>query len=444
MGSREGSFARTRFRPRFTHLINHPKIPPFTIALVSLMDPSRRTMSDPAEDSREPSLGLPHPDAWSATPLERDRYIPHNTTMNEHPHAQQLGADGLHAPSSNRPLTASNHDPLENVDWEALAQATGLQPFRNVPLQPHGDGFNAELQSDSLFDSNLPEADDPSTWRNRKGKGKAIGNTAWIPKPLPTGQCDSAGQSCTSNRTETAVTPNMPGSNDDDEEPQHVRKIWRRIRQANGLPSTSTYAFGGGIRELVPPMTPSSLYYESYAEAQQNVGKPDWMPPANDLTIPGNNDEMKPWVIRLRNAMTDMSAYEDRSSSKLKKRWLAHDFVNGTLPQAGDTLDNPYYPQHWLEEKCWQTVVSVLYCQPYLVTNVRQEMCTRLHRYGPSIISSRDPLLLKRSFDSRELTFEQRMKAIIDIALHCKNRVGEMLNGGVIEEYLLAPGHLLD
>jgi hypothetical protein len=323
------------------------------------MDPPRRKLSDPVEDLREPLLGLPHLDVWSATPLGRYRYIPDNITINEHLQAQQLGADDLHATSSNRSLAAADHDPLENVDWDALAQATDLQTFRNVPLQPYADGSNAELQSDNLFDAHLPESDDPSTWRNRKGKDKAIGNTARAPGLLPTGQSDSAGQSRASKRKVTAASPSMPASDDDDEEPQHVRKIWRRIRQANGLPSTSIYAFGGGIREPVPPMRPSGLYYDSYVEAQQGVGKPDWMPPPNDLTIPNNNDEMKPWVIRLRNAMTDMSVYEDRPSSKLKKRWLPDDFVHGTLPQPGDTLTNPYNPTHWLEEKCWQTVVSV-------------------------------------------------------------------------------------
>lgn len=83
------------------------------------------------------------------------------------------------------------------------------------------------------------------------------------------------------------------------------------------------------------------------------------MPPANDPSIPEDDQMIKRWVILLRDAMLDMSAYEDRPTSKFKRRWLPLDYVEGTLPQPGDILTNPYYPQHWLEEKCWQIVVCV-------------------------------------------------------------------------------------
>lgn len=73
-----------------------------------------------------------------------------------------------------------------------------------------------------------------------------------------------------------------------------------------------------------------------------------------------------------------------------------------------------------------------------------QDLCARLHIFGPIVITCRDPLTLERSFDNRSLTFEERMLKIVELALHCKNRVGEMVNGSVIEEYLLAPGHLLE
>jgi hypothetical protein len=111
----------------------------------------------------------------------------------------------------------------------------------------------------------------------------------------------------------------------------------------------------------------------------------------------------------------------------------------------GDKVTDPYYPLHWVEEKCWEIVVSTGYrFWPGTSTLIiKQELCTRLHRSSTSIISCRDPLVLERSFADKHLTFEQRMNIIVEVAKKCKNRVGEMICGGVIEEHLLTPSRLI-
>jgi hypothetical protein len=59
-------------------------------------------------------------------------------------------------------------------------------------------------------------------------------------------------------------------------------------------------------------------------------------------------------------------------------------------------------------------------------------------------VPCRDPYVLERSFIDKHLTFEERMKLIVEVATKCKNRVGEILRGGVIEEYLLTPSKLIE
>jgi hypothetical protein len=39
--------------------------------------------------------------------------------------------------------------------------------------------------------------------------------------------------------------------------------------------------------------------------------------------------------------------------------------------------------------------------------------------------------------------FENCTKIIVEVASKCKSRVGHMISGGIIEEYLLNPEHLL-
>jgi hypothetical protein len=52
--------------------------------------------------------------------------------------------------------------------------------------------------------------------------------------------------------------------------------------------------------------------------------------------------------------------------------------------------------------------------------------------------------VLERSLIDKHHTFEQRMNIIVGVAKKCRNRVGEILCGGAIEEYLLMPSKLID
>jgi hypothetical protein len=82
------------------------------------------------------------------------------------------------------------------------------------------------------------------------------------------------------------------------------------------------------------------------------------MPPANDMSIPKTDSDMAVWALALRNVVEDMSSYADSESKKLENRWLDADWVKGREPQDGDKVTNPYYPLPWVEEKCWEVVVS--------------------------------------------------------------------------------------
>jgi hypothetical protein len=130
------------------------------------------------------------------------------------------------------------------------------------------------------------------------------------------------------------------------------------ILMADGKVSSTAYKIGNGIREPAPSLKPSGLYFSNSAEARRSVGKLNWELPANDPTIPATNNDKSSWVLTLRRAMEDMSSYADSESVKFQKRWLDTDWVKGRQPQNGDTVTNPYYPLHWMEEKCWEIVVG--------------------------------------------------------------------------------------
>jgi hypothetical protein len=217
------------------------------------------------------------------------------------------------------------------------------------------------------------------------------------------------------------------------------------ILMADGNIFSIEYQRDEGLRESVPPKTSTGLYYHSHAEARRSIGTPTWMPPMPDDAIPMTDQAKGVWVLALRTAMEDMSDYADGQGPKMQTRWFSDDWVPGDVPKVGDVLTNPYYPAHWMEEKCWEIVVSysIPISDPYYQTNTKQELCVRLHRFGPSVISCRDPFVLKRSFLAKDLTFEGRMSIIVQVASKCKSRVGHMISGGVIEEYLLNSDHLL-
>jgi hypothetical protein len=77
------------------------------------------------------------------------------------------------------------------------------------------------------------------------------------------------------------------------------------------------------------------------------------------------------------------------------------------------------------------------------IVDTRQDMCTRLHQFGPSIIQSCNPSFLEASFVAKDLTFKQRMDMMIECAVRCKNRVSELIAGGMIENYLVTAPRLV-
>jgi hypothetical protein len=89
---------------------------------------------------------------------------------------------------------------------------------------------------------------------------------------------------------------------------------------ADGRVSATEYKKIGGIREPVPSLKPSGLYYSNRAEARRSIGELNWMPPANDMSIPKTDSDMAVWALALRNVVEDMSSYADSESKKLENR----------------------------------------------------------------------------------------------------------------------------
>jgi hypothetical protein len=72
-----------------------------------------------------------------------------------------------------------------------------------------------------------------------------------------------------------------------------------------------------GLRDSSPALKPSGLHYDSFAETQSKMSPPDWMPPADDV-VPATDAELAPYVVRLVNAMKDMSKFKDN------KIWIGY------------------------------------------------------------------------------------------------------------------------
>lgn len=130
------------------------------------------------------------------------------------------------------------------------------------------------------------------------------------------------------------------------------------LRMADGKLSTTEFKKGKGIREPIPAVKASGLFFNTRREAIQGVGRLSWMPPANDATIPETDDQMREWVLRVRDAIMDMGEYLSTTGSKMQNRWLPEGVGKNHRCQDGDVLQNPYYPAHWLERRAWDLVVS--------------------------------------------------------------------------------------
>ncbi|KAL6702745.1 hypothetical protein ACN47E_000979 [Coniothyrium glycines] len=177
---------------------------------------------------------------------------------------------------------------------------------------------------------------------------------------------------------------------------------------------------GDGIREPDPPLKSSGLIFDSYNEAFGNVKGPAWLSPAGDNTIPHTSLEQQAYVKHLLNAMTDLSAINDKTDSKvLEKRWLG---LNN-----GARLSNSFYGRQALERLCW-TVVG---------------RCYILHTQGPGALHYFEPSVLERSFKWAHLTYQERIDFFVRTYRGYKARIDSALLAGSIDKNLLIPGEML-
>ena len=209
-----------------------------------------------------------------------------------------------------------------------------------------------------------------------------------LAKPTPEGDMETAANK--SQARAVKQTPAAPQGTSDKGNPVTKTRKSRKSKNApamaqendstnpalikpDGQLSESEYIRNGGIREPVPPVNPSGLYSDTYEDARRDIGHLSWMPPANDPTIPTNDEELRGYVLELYRAMIDMSSYVDKTGPKFTNRWLDSNWVKGTEKQDGDTLTNPYYPVHWLQKRCWDVAVSFLVVFHYIE-------CSRMSR----------------------------------------------------------------
>lgn len=103
---------------------------------------------------------------------------------------------------------------------------------------------------------------------------------------------------------------------------------------------------GNGIRGPAPLIRLSCLYYHAYTEAESLQFRAAWLLFVNDATIPRSDAELRAVVLRLRDAMMDMTKYIDKEGSVMKNRWLDDPYVPGR--KNSTTLTNNFYPPHLL------------------------------------------------------------------------------------------------
>ncbi|KAF1846332.1 uncharacterized protein K460DRAFT_431352 [Cucurbitaria berberidis CBS 394.84] len=335
-------------------------------------------------------------------------------------------------------VAAQEKQPMNELDGRTIA-GNHYQPFRQQfdahNPEWHIGEYNIDEQQNGYHIPTIEMLDEGTTtpvpMASQAPKAKAERKFAKMPK-YQSGEAEE-GIPVQTRRTQSHKEKVVVGSPAEglhtEQELKLSAKVKPAIRQANGRLSNTIYIIGRGIREPVPPVKPSGLFFDSYEEACEGVGSVDWMPPANDTSIPENTTEIRPHVLKLRDAMMDMSAYGDNPSKKMQNRWLPLGWVAAQTPQRGDVLTNPYNPKQWLEKRCWDIVMT----------------CIRLHREGPGFISCLDPLTLEKSFKYKDLTFSERIGLIVDMVFYCKNRVSALMTGGfgVVEEYLLIPGDLV-
>ncbi|KAJ4319213.1 hypothetical protein N0V94_004002 [Neodidymelliopsis sp. IMI 364377] len=162
----------------------------------------------------------------------------------------------------------------------------------------------------------------------------------------------------------------------------------------------------------VAPNPTNRLQFTSFRAAKaamktRNVPN-DWRAPTPDATIPTTNLQRQHWVSELLQAFESTEKPKDNKSGfSFVKRWAA----------LG------YYQPAEMEKVCWLML----------------DLAERLHARGPSVMNIYDQDALKKLKSSRNLTFEQRVRAICDMLRLSKFLCDNLMKGEGIEMLVGAP-----
>ncbi|KAI4646964.1 hypothetical protein J4E93_005188 [Alternaria ventricosa] len=150
------------------------------------------------------------------------------------------------------------------------------------------------------------------------------------------------------------------------------------------------------------------LSFRNLAEAKDSMLnryiENDWVPPANDSTIPTTDEDRAEHVAELLAAMKDVSACPDNQD---KDR-----FAKRLTPGAKKAI---YEDQ--MEKVCWQLV----------------DTAEKLHVFGPKSFSIYDTTPLETMHKSRNLTFGERIDSLCELLRLSKSRCFSLLKGENLE-----------
>jgi len=162
--------------------------------------------------------------------------------------------------------------------------------------------------------------------------------------------------------------------------------------------------------DAITPVQPNhfGLKFRNLAEAKASMLnryiEKDWVPPANDSTIPTTAYERAGHVAELLEAMKDTSTCPDKQD---KGR-----FLKRLTPGAKKAI---YKEQ--MEKVCWQLVATA----------------EKLHVFGPKSFSIYDSTPLETMWSSRNLTFGERIESLCALLRLSKSRCFSLLKGENLE-----------
>ncbi|KAH6883376.1 hypothetical protein BKA58DRAFT_465208 [Alternaria rosae] len=195
--------------------------------------------------------------------------------------------------------------------------------------------------------------------------------------------------------------------------PQHAVDAHAPFNDSFGYmtPSPSAQSHAAALAPVQP--NPYGLAFRNLAEAKDSMLnryiEKDWVAPADDSTIPTTDEERAGYVAELLDAMKDTLSCPEKQD---KFR-----FIDRLAPGA-----KQFHAEH-MEKVCWQLV----------------DTAVNLHVIGPKSFSIYDTTPLKTMWQSRFLTFGERMGHLCALLRLSKSRCFSLIKGENLETTVGAP-----